>query len=315
MSSAPTQLRYGNRKTLQHFEGERVVMISFEVMPNHVRAVFVQNPKFLLEKLIRSWKGFSARVINKLLGRAASRDTCSARSNHRMERLQVGILLGEIPERAVHPETDLEVCLGVEDVAEEGFVAPHVVVINWLFQERDRPGGQELLRFGGFAKLVQAKPGMKKTGAGVGRDTTKLLADAKGKRPSLFPHQMMEAELKDFGAVLITLLDRVEFGERLARHAQLCVAAGGLQLPFKLHPTLFSTSLAKGCRALPQFPSRTSGEADGETRYGRSVSSSVSRRSKSRSVLSIGAEVVISTPAARRVSSGNFEPPDPRKPR
>ena len=46
---------------------------------------------------------------------------------------------------------------------------------------------------------------------------------------------MMEAKLKDFGAGLVALVDRVELGERLARHAQLCVAAGGLQLPFKLH--------------------------------------------------------------------------------
>ncbi len=59
-------------ETLRHFEGERVVMISFVVMPNHVHAVFVQNPEFLLEKLIRSWKGFAARQINKLLGRSGN---------------------------------------------------------------------------------------------------------------------------------------------------------------------------------------------------------------------------------------------------
>jgi hypothetical protein len=94
--------------------------------------------------------------------------------------------------------------------------------------------------------LVEAKTGMEKSGAGIGRDATKLLADAKGERPFLFPHQMMEPELKDFGAGLVALVDGVEFGERLARHAQLCVAAGGLQLPFKLHGSLFSTSLAKG---------------------------------------------------------------------
>jgi REP element-mobilizing transposase RayT len=56
-------------KTLRHFEGERVVLISAVVMPNHVHALFVQNPEWPLEKLIRSWKGFAARQINKLLGR------------------------------------------------------------------------------------------------------------------------------------------------------------------------------------------------------------------------------------------------------
>jgi hypothetical protein len=94
---------------------------------------------------------------------------------------------------------------------------------------------------------------MEETGASIGRDPTKLLADAKGARPFLFPHQMMEPKLKDFRAVLIARFDGIEFVERLARHAQLCVAAGGLQLPFKLHPSLFSRSLAKGAWARPQF--------------------------------------------------------------
>jgi REP element-mobilizing transposase RayT len=59
-------------ETLRHFEGERVMMISFAVMPNHVHALFVQNPEWPLEKLIRSWKGFTARQLNKLLGRSGS---------------------------------------------------------------------------------------------------------------------------------------------------------------------------------------------------------------------------------------------------
>jgi len=57
-------------ETLHHFEGERVVMISFVVMPNHVHALFVQNPEWPLEKLIRSWKGFTARKINALIERS-----------------------------------------------------------------------------------------------------------------------------------------------------------------------------------------------------------------------------------------------------
>ena len=59
-------------ETLRHFEGERVAMISFVVMPNHVHVLFVQNPEWPLEKLIRSWKGFTARQINKLLGRSGN---------------------------------------------------------------------------------------------------------------------------------------------------------------------------------------------------------------------------------------------------
>jgi REP element-mobilizing transposase RayT len=57
-------------ETLRHFERDRVVMISFVVMPNHVHALFVQNPEWALEKLTQSWKRFTAREINKLLDRA-----------------------------------------------------------------------------------------------------------------------------------------------------------------------------------------------------------------------------------------------------
>jgi REP element-mobilizing transposase RayT len=58
--------------TLRHFEGERVVMISLVIMPNHVHALFVQNPEWPLEKLIQSWKRFAARQINKLLDRSGN---------------------------------------------------------------------------------------------------------------------------------------------------------------------------------------------------------------------------------------------------
>src|SRR5215467_7684651 len=44
--------------------------------------------------------------------------------------------------------------------------------------------------------------------------------------------------------------------------------------------------------------------------YSKSASNSASRLSNNRNVLSIGAGVVISTPAAFNVSSGNLEPPD-----
>jgi len=59
-------------ETLRHFEGERVVMISSVVMPNHVHALFVQNPEWPLEKLIHSWKRFATRQINLLLSRSGA---------------------------------------------------------------------------------------------------------------------------------------------------------------------------------------------------------------------------------------------------
>ena len=59
-------------ETLRHFEGERVAMISFTVMPNHVHALFMQNPASPLEKLLQSWKRFTTREINKLLDRTGN---------------------------------------------------------------------------------------------------------------------------------------------------------------------------------------------------------------------------------------------------
>jgi putative transposase len=38
-------------------------------MPNHVHALFVQNPLWPLEKLLQSWKRFTTREINKPLDR------------------------------------------------------------------------------------------------------------------------------------------------------------------------------------------------------------------------------------------------------
>jgi putative transposase len=59
-------------ETLRHFDGERLVLISSVIMPNHVHAVFVQSSEHPLEKLLRSWKTFSARRINPLLERSGS---------------------------------------------------------------------------------------------------------------------------------------------------------------------------------------------------------------------------------------------------
>ena len=56
-------------EALRHFDGDRVSQIAWVVMPNHVHAVFVLNPAWSLEKIILSWKGFTARKINPLLRR------------------------------------------------------------------------------------------------------------------------------------------------------------------------------------------------------------------------------------------------------
>lgn len=59
-------------KALHHFYGDKIAQIAWVVMPNHVHAVFVLNPAWPLEKIILSWKGFTARRINPLIGRKGS---------------------------------------------------------------------------------------------------------------------------------------------------------------------------------------------------------------------------------------------------
>lgn len=57
---------------LNFFDGKRLALISSVVMPNHVHALLVQNPTHPLEELLRSWKTFSSRTINQLLGRSGT---------------------------------------------------------------------------------------------------------------------------------------------------------------------------------------------------------------------------------------------------
>lgn len=54
---------------LRHFDGERYVLDDCVVMPNHLHALVTPNPPHELSDILHSWKLFSARAINKLLGR------------------------------------------------------------------------------------------------------------------------------------------------------------------------------------------------------------------------------------------------------
>lgn len=58
-------------ETLQHFDGDRVGLISSVVMPNHAHALFVLNSEWQLDRVVGSWKSFT-KSINKLLGRSGT---------------------------------------------------------------------------------------------------------------------------------------------------------------------------------------------------------------------------------------------------
>jgi len=55
-------------KALMFFEGDRSSMHAFVVMPNHVHAAVQSLGEWQIEEVLKSWKGFTARVINESNG-------------------------------------------------------------------------------------------------------------------------------------------------------------------------------------------------------------------------------------------------------
>jgi REP element-mobilizing transposase RayT len=56
------------RQTLLHFDGERFMMVSFVIMPNHIHVLFTLNAAWTLEQVVHSWKRHSSREINRAIG-------------------------------------------------------------------------------------------------------------------------------------------------------------------------------------------------------------------------------------------------------
>jgi REP element-mobilizing transposase RayT len=56
-------------KALRFFEGDRYRLDAWVDMPNHVHAVLWPMPNHSLSKILQSWKRYTAREANKLLGR------------------------------------------------------------------------------------------------------------------------------------------------------------------------------------------------------------------------------------------------------
>jgi REP element-mobilizing transposase RayT len=52
---------------ITHFDGKRYELIAWPVMPNHVHVVLTQHVP--IASVIHSWKSFTAKKINALLGR------------------------------------------------------------------------------------------------------------------------------------------------------------------------------------------------------------------------------------------------------
>ena len=57
---------------LRNFDRERYEIASFVVMPNHVHVLFRPLGDHALAEILKSWKGFTAREINKRLGKSGA---------------------------------------------------------------------------------------------------------------------------------------------------------------------------------------------------------------------------------------------------
>ena len=58
--------------SLHHFDGDRYELADFVVMPNHVHALIVPIQEHSPEAICRSWKRYTARVLNDLLGESGT---------------------------------------------------------------------------------------------------------------------------------------------------------------------------------------------------------------------------------------------------
>jgi REP element-mobilizing transposase RayT len=58
--------------TLLHFDAERYQLLAWCVMPNHVHIMVEMRVGFRLGDQVKSWKTFSARLANRVLGRTGA---------------------------------------------------------------------------------------------------------------------------------------------------------------------------------------------------------------------------------------------------
>jgi len=60
------------QETLLFFDGERYRMYAWVIMPNHVHALFTPLQDIGLGKIMHSWKSFTAKQANRILGRTGT---------------------------------------------------------------------------------------------------------------------------------------------------------------------------------------------------------------------------------------------------
>ena len=60
------------RSTLLKFDGQRYGLHAWCIMPNHVHALVTPAPTITLSALLHTWKSFSAKQANRVLGRSGA---------------------------------------------------------------------------------------------------------------------------------------------------------------------------------------------------------------------------------------------------
>ena len=56
------------REALDHFDGERYLLLAWVIMPNHVHAMIEQIDGYALGGILHAWKSYTAKAINKRRG-------------------------------------------------------------------------------------------------------------------------------------------------------------------------------------------------------------------------------------------------------
>src|SRR5260370_18951063 len=110
------------------------------------------------------------------------------RSDQFLDRLEIGIFLRDVAKRWIHFETGEQMDLGRFRISEKRIVAAHVVIINWLPQQRGQPFHKKFLGLRSFPEFAQTETSKQKPSAALRRDLAKLAAERQG----ALPQQVME---------------------------------------------------------------------------------------------------------------------------
>lgn len=59
-------------EALLEFDGKRYALVAWCVMPNHVHALIETRQGYALDRVVHSWKSFTAHAANKVLNRSGA---------------------------------------------------------------------------------------------------------------------------------------------------------------------------------------------------------------------------------------------------